>query len=220
MRVLSTKKLTQSQKELLLNANIGFVEYNSTLFTYEFKAPKTIENNIIVTSKKGVVSLLKKKLLNDLKTKNWFCVGEKTNVFLTENGIKPIEIGQNAAELAQKIVKRDKNKRYTYFCGNLKREELFTILNEKDVELNEIEVYQTHFNNKKISGVFDGILFFSPSGIKSYLKQNKIDKEILFCIGNTTAKEAKKHSNNIIISNKPTVENSIVQVVKYAKQTR
>ncbi|NER19084.1 uroporphyrinogen-III synthase [Spongiivirga citrea] len=220
MRILSTKKLTQSQKELLLNATISFVEYDSIHFTYEIHKAIEAFNDIIVTSKNGIISLLKNNVLTGLKNKNWYCVGEKTAQALIENDIKPIEIGENAVNLAQKLVKNHQKSSFAYFCGNLKRSELNNILSKNEIELNEIEVYQTHFNDKKINGDFNGILFFSPSGIKSYLKQNSIDQEMLFCIGNTTAKEAKKHTGNIIISNKPTVENTIVQVVKYANSER
>jgi len=34
---------------------------------------------------------------------------------------------------------------------------------------------------------FDGILFFSPSAVESYLKSNTIKDEMCFCIGETTA---------------------------------
>ncbi len=220
MRILSTKKLTASQKELLLNANISFVEYDSIRFTYIIKQDITCFDNLIVTSKNGVVSLVTNKVLAQLKNKNWYCVGEKTAQVLIENDIKPIEIGQNAVDLALKLTKNHQNLSFTYFCGNLKRRELASVLNENNIQLNEVEVYQTHFNSKKINSDFNGVLFFSPSGIKSFLEQNKIGNKIAFCIGNTTANEAKKYTENIIVSNKPTVENTIVQVVKYANNER
>ena len=46
---------------------------------------------------------------------------------------------------------------------------------------------------------------------------NKLGNSMLFCIGNTTAAEAKKHSENIILANKPTVENVLVQAINYYK---
>jgi uroporphyrinogen-III synthase len=61
----------------------------------------------------------------------------------------------------------------------------------------------------------DGILFFSPSGIKSYVLKNAITTETLFCIGNTTATEAKKHSTNIIIAKNQTIESVIESVKKH-----
>ena len=80
-----------------------------------------------------------------------------------------------------------------------------------------MEVYRTHSNPKAFNRNFDGILFYSPSGIQSYLLENKLGNSMLFCIGNTTAAEAKKHSENIILANKPTVENVLVQAINYYK---
>ncbi|RUA10893.1 MAG: uroporphyrinogen-III synthase, partial [Flavobacteriia bacterium] len=63
----------------------------------------------------------------------------------------------------------------------------------------------------------DGILFFSPRGIQSFLLENTVKNSTLFCIGETTASEAKKHSEKIVIANKPTVENVLVQAIKELK---
>ena len=58
-------------------------------------------------------------------------------------------------------------------------------------------------------------MFFSPSGVKSFSIKNKINNAIAFCIGETTANEAKKITQNIIIANKASIENVLVQVIKY-----
>ena len=62
----------------------------------------------------------------------------------------------------------------------------------------------------------DGILFFSPSGVESYFKLNSIKDETCFCIGETTAEALEnKKVKNIIISEKPSVESVITQVIEY-----
>ncbi|MEO0902719.1 MAG: uroporphyrinogen-III synthase, partial [Bacteroidota bacterium] len=71
---------------------------------------------------------------------------------------------------------------------------------------------------KKFDTTFDGYLFYSPSGIRSFLEVNTLSESPLFCIGETTAQEAKKHSENLIVANKPTVENVLVQVAKHFKK--
>ena len=63
---------------------------------------------------------------------------------------------------------------------------------------------------------FDGILFFSPSAVESYLKQNTIKNEICFCIGKTTAETLeKKHKKNIVIAEQPTIDDVIAAVIEY-----
>jgi len=54
-------------------------------------------------------------------------------------------------------------------------------------------------------------LFYSPSTVNCYLSKNKADK-IAFCIGQTTAIEAKKYFTEVKISKSPSVE-SIIELV-------
>jgi len=63
---------------------------------------------------------------------------------------------------------------------------------------------------------FDGILFFSPSAVESYLKLNAIKEEMCFCIGETTAEALEnRKAKNILIADSPSVENVIGEVIGY-----
>ena len=96
----------------------------------------------------------------------------------------------------------------------MRRNELEGILKDRKIQLNEFNIYSTTLSPSEIK-LFptDGILFFSPSAIQSYVLKNKITTETLFCIGNTTATEAKKYSTNIIIAKTHTLE-SVTESVK------
>jgi len=96
-------------------------------------------------------------------------------------------------------------------------DEIPKTLQQENINFQEIEVYKTSLNPQGFSQEFDGILFFSPSAVQSFTAKNKLTGITAYCIGNTTALEAQKHTNNIIIATKPTIENVIVQVVKYSK---
>ena len=65
---------------------------------------------------------------------------------------------------------------------------------------------------EKIDDEVSGVLFYSPSGIDSYLKENNTDKTA-FCIGETTAKAARNHFENVQVANLPSVE-SLLELVK------
>ncbi len=54
-------------------------------------------------------------------------------------------------------------------------------------------------------------MFYSPSTVKSYLLQNNGER-IAFCIGDTTAEEAKNHFNDVRVAKLPTVE-SVIELV-------
>jgi uroporphyrinogen-III synthase len=61
----------------------------------------------------------------------------------------------------------------------------------------------------------DGILFFSPSAVESYLAANKIKNEICFCIGETTAEALEKNKiKNIIVAHQPSIEDVIDDVIQ------
>ena len=221
IRLLSTKKLLVNQKQFLLNANISVVEADFISIKQQKVAIEIINENLIFTSQNAVLSLVenleKTDTLDLLRKKNVFCVGLKTKALLEENGFNVIAYTGYAADLAEIISLIYSKEKFTFFSGNLRRDTLPEALSEAEVVWNEIQVYETVLTPQKISGTFDGILFFSPSGIESYLKNNKIKSETCFCIGTTTAEALEKITNNVIIANQPTVENVIIQCINFYK---
>ncbi len=213
--VLSTKILESHQKRLLLNAGISLVEYNAIKIEFiDFDPGKKYIKNAIVTSKNAALAIIGKELIIE----NCFCVGEKTAAFLKENKYNIAEIADYGTALAAIITKKYSDENFSFFCGDRRQEELPSILKENSIDVEEIQVYKTTLNLKKFHQEFDGILFFSPSGAKSFFSKNKIKNSTAFCIGTTTASEAKKFTENIVIATKPSIENVIVKVVKKYRQ--
>ncbi|MFD0863033.1 DUF559 domain-containing protein [Sungkyunkwania multivorans] len=216
-RILSTKKLTLAQKELLLNAGIAFVEYDAIkIKDVIIEDTEACEGrHPIFTSQNAVKAVLTNKSLISSLGEKVFCVGDKTEALLLENDLKIEGKAQNAADLANIIVKNYKNESFCFFCGNLRRAELPNALKRNGINFKEKIVYHTVIDSRIIEGRFDGILFFSPSGVESFHEKNQLGESIAFCIGNTTADEIKKHTKRYIVANKPTIENVLVQVAKY-----
>lgn len=221
IRILSTKKLLVNQKQFLLNANMSLVEADFISIKQKKVAIETINENLIFTSQNAVLSLIENiestETLDLLKKKNVFCVGMKTKALLEENGFNVVAYTGYAADLAEIITLIYNKEKFSFFSGNLRRDTLPEALKEAKIVFNEMEVYQTILNPQKVNGPFDGILFYSPSGIESYLKNNKITKETCFCIGTTTAEALEKTINNVVIANQPTVENVIIQCINFYK---
>nr|WP_294938226.1 uroporphyrinogen-III synthase [uncultured Flavobacterium sp.] len=218
IRILSTKKLLSNQKQFLLNADFSVLEADFIeTKTNDFDIKNT-NDNLIFTSQNAVQSILQHPNSETLKSKKVFCVGSKTKALLEENGFTVVAHMGYAADLAEIITLIYPNDSYTFFSGNLRRDVLPEALTEAGIEFNEIEVYETILTPQKIDSKVDGILFFSPSAIESYLKQNKITSEIAFCIGETTAETASQSGiKNIIIANQPSVENVIIQCINEFK---
>ena len=216
--VLSTKKLSPAQRNLLLNSGISFVDYNAIkIENIDFNWQYDPSKKYIFTSQNAVASFLKKFSKKKEFDFSAFCVGEKTASRLKSSGIAIDETTANAAELGKIITEKYPEQEFVFFCGNKRREELISMLRADNIQIEEIEVYKTRLNEKTFQQEFEGVLFFSPSGVQSFTSKNNLSKSIAFCIGNTTASEAKKHTEKIKIATKPSVENVIVQVVKTLK---
>ncbi|SFU27055.1 uroporphyrinogen-III synthase [Pustulibacterium marinum] len=217
-RILSTKKLTLSQQELLLNKGFSLVQADFIKIDFMKINADKFYPNIIITSKNGVLSLEKQQLLNRLENKTVYCVGSKTERLLADKGIEVAQHFQNAKTLADFIVSEKNTEAFTYICGNIRRKELPNILKENHIVLDEKIAYKTLFSPLKTNSDFDGVLFFSPSLVESYFFNNQLSGAA-FCIGETTAKSAAQYTQNIITASQPTIENVIVKVVKYFETT-
>lgn len=218
IRILSTKKLQANQKQFLLNAGFSvveadFISIQPATFTFT-----NINENLIFTSANAVKAVSSHPEVQQIRRKPVFCVGDKTADLLDENGFTVQEIAHNAADLATAIVSEYATESFTFFSGNQRLDELPGQLKKAAVSFNEIEVYETTATPQEIDGNLDGILFFSPSAVESYLSANAISNETCFCIGNTTAKSLENTTSKIIIANQPSVENTIIQAINHFKK--
>ena len=212
--VLSTRKLTSGQRELLLNAGIALVEKDFIAIEPLAFDVENIPQYLIFTSKNAVKAVLKHQKLEALKHQKVFCVGSKTKDLLEENGFDVVETADSGAELGARIMKNYNDKSFLFFCGKRRHPDLSKMLKKEGVPLEEIEVYNTRLSPVKIDRNFDGVLFFSPSAVQSFCSENALFETLAFCIGDTTAAEVKKNTDTYVVASKPTIENVIVQVVK------
>lgn len=122
----------------------------------------------------------------------------------------------NATLLAETVIENEEEE-VVFFCGNQRRDELPKMLAKEKIKVEEIEVYETIETPVKITKDYNGILFFSPSAVKSFFAINEVDGEtVLFAIGKTTAKELKKYSmNKVLIGTHPNKEYLAQQAMEY-----
>lgn len=152
---------------------------------------------------------------------NWriFCIGYATRQAVERLFHKNLIAGtaSNAQELADVIISKTDIGEVIFFCGDQHRDELTDVLSNANIEVIEIVVYQTVALPQRIQKKYPGILFFSPSAVKSFFQTNKLDEQtVLFAIGDTTANELKLFSGNkIIVSRYPDKKNLLSEVVSY-----
>ncbi|MDG1161251.1 MAG: hydroxymethylbilane synthase [Flavobacteriaceae bacterium] len=212
-RVFSTKSLSESQTKLFHN-NIASESSDFIKVRSNRIAPKVVKDvieNVIITSKNGVEALLDNFTKEELNFKNIFCVGRRTKKMIQQK-IGPVNHAEkNAERLAEYLSKEMKGNSVTYFCSDLRLDTLSKILTENKIEVNEVEAYKTMYSPELVSESIDGMLFYSPSAVNSYLQKNTTDK-VAFCIGASTAKEAQKYFEKVEVAQIPTVE-SVIELV-------
>ncbi|MBL7887142.1 MAG: uroporphyrinogen-III synthase [Flavobacterium sp.] len=216
IKILSTKKLLPSQKRLFVDAKI-VLSQSDFIATQpvEFNL-KNVNESLIFTSQNGILSVIQHPQFEQIKDRKMYCVGLKSKELLIANGCNVVAYAENAADLAEAISLVYSHDSFTFFSGNLRRDELPFTLKKAKVDFNEIQVYETILTPKKNTIKQSGILFFSPSAVESYLKKNRIIDEVCFCIGKTTGKElVKKKASKIVMAPQPTVEALIEIVIDY-----
>lgn len=228
--VLSTKKLDPS---LIEEAKLNDIEIREEeaiavrpILTKEkwdemFQLLKAPIPYAVFTSANAVQAV--KKYLSDFinpQPVRWqiFCLSGRTG-----NSIKIgpdlgaiIATADNATALAKTIIAKGARE-VLFFCGDKRREELPTLLEEAGVRVHEVVVYQTVETPVKNTADLDAILFFSPSGVESFFSVNQLkENTVCFAIGGTTADTISRYTNNkTIISEAPTQEMMLAAVLKH-----
>ena len=215
--VFSTKTLSLDQKSSL-SSKIGISMSDFITIRNNRLKPKVVNNpikNVVFTSQNAVEALLNNFAPIELEFENIYCVGRRTKRLIEKKIGKVTHIENSATKLGNYLVENFVDKDITFFCGNIRRDELPHILKKNNITVEEIECYKTSFTPRKIENKYRGILFYSPSGIESFLKENAASDTTVFCIGETTAATAKKYFKNVLVAQLPTVESLIKSVNQY-----
>jgi hydroxymethylbilane synthase len=211
--IYSTKTLSEDQIKLFHeNLNIrssDFIKISLNRLTPHFL--KTKMKNVVITSKNAVQSILSNITSDQLQFENIYCVGRRTKRLVEDSIGKVKHTEKNAKQLAKYLVNFIEGTEVTYFCSDLRLDDLPSILKEHQINVNEVEAYKVKFDPEKVDDKAEGIMFYSPSTVKSYMLKNEA-KPIAFCIGETTAAEARKHFKDVRVAKVPTVE-SVIELV-------
>ncbi|WP_298370798.1 hydroxymethylbilane synthase [uncultured Lutibacter sp.] len=219
--IYSTKSLSHEQIAIL-NSRIGAVSSDFITIRNNRIKPVIVKNpikNVVFTSQNAVEALLNNFAPMELDFENIYCVGRRTKRLIEKRIGKVKHLEKDAEKLGNYLAENLEDKNLTFFCGNKRRDELPSILEKNEILVNEVECYQTQLTPRKIEEKFKGILFYSPSGIESYLLDNSTNNAVAFCIGETTASEAKKHFSEVVVAKVSTVESVIKSVNEYFKES-
>ncbi|MFG6685424.1 hydroxymethylbilane synthase [Mariniflexile sp. HNIBRBA6329] len=211
--VYSTKSFTEAQR-LLFHEKVTVESSDFIKISLNRIHPRFVKNeiqNVIITSKNAVEALLTNFSPIELQFKNIYCVGRRTKRLVEQKIGKVSHFENNAKKLASYLVEYMEGTEVTYFCSDLRLDDLPTVLEKNNIKVTEVEAYQTKYDGLKLADSVESVMFYSPSTVESFVQKNKAEI-IAFCIGETTANEAKKHFNDVRISKVPTVE-SVIELV-------
>ncbi|HEY5462065.1 MAG TPA: uroporphyrinogen-III synthase [Hanamia sp.] len=225
IQILSTKPIGAELARIAGDHNIcidevPFIE-TEEIVSEELKkriAALSQQNITAVFTSANAVNAVK-KLLPAKPSWKIFYIGHQTKNSAADTFSEKniIGIADDGEELGEEIIKQSSAKKIIFFCGNQRRDVLPEKLKKHGIELEEIVVYKTIEKSRIISKHYDGILFFSPSGVRSFFSVNKINEPVqLFAIGATTAKEIKTYSQlPVIIPEHPDKEKLVQLVIKH-----
>lgn len=226
INILSTKILSPAQKAILTDAGLNVAEYDAIKIKIFDREIDRSYKNIIFTSQNTVKAFLKSigktpahkeqepAPISEIRA---YCVGEKTRSLLEKNGVHVLESAHYGAELAKILVSKYQKEAFLFLCGDKRLATIPSQFLQHSIRFKEQVVYGNNPNIQSYTSDFNGILFFSPTGIESFVVKNRIKDSSCFCIGTTTAAEARKYTQNIVVANKPTVESVLEKVAAYFK---
>ena len=220
IRLLSTKILSQGFKDRLSMRSFSLVE-QSFIKISPIQNIKLADSNqaIIFSSQNAVkIALDNPEIKSLVDQKPIYCVGKKTALLLVKNGQKVVKIAENSSDLAHFIQKNHQNESFSFFCGKSRVNDLEHVLSVNDIPIQPVEIYETLPQSHIAKGYFDGIIFFSPSGVKGYAIHNFFEDSHCFCLGSTTAKAVRQFTNKLTIAKTPNELQLLLSITKHFNQ--
>ncbi len=218
--ILFTKKLDEASVSQKLGNAISCDFKEVIKIHHNQIAPFDLKGySILFTSVNGVRSFFENGFqLNENFTESYYnkvyAVGNKTKQELRKRGFGTFKVLNYASELSEFITEHSVHEKFLHFCGNLSLDVLDRALPLQNIWYKKIELYQTELLYPKFEQDYSALVFFSPSGVCSYLKNNSLENKTLFAIGTTTEKELKNHTEQpIYISPKADLD-ELLDVIK------
>jgi uroporphyrinogen-III synthase len=223
-RVLFTRKIDDELVEYASEHGIQIIEREMIeIRTLKTDATASLVNslygNIVVFTSANAVKAVAEQVRdeNRLNSCRLYVVGESTGAaVLNYLKVVPEPVStSDARSLALEIIRREPPGPVTFFCGDMRRDELPRTLNDAGYQVNEVIVYKTELSPERVHEQVDAIAFLSPSAVQSFFVLNKVEQStVCYSIGNTTTAELRKYTGSTIITAKePTIKCLLHQLI-------
>ncbi len=221
MKILFTKILDKDKvaEKLGTDFSVDFVEVICTEIL-KTKSFGLNNNSLIFTSVNGVKAFFENGFSaneNFAESKNYnkiYVVGSQTKKELRKHNFGTFKLCKNANELSQFIIENAVNEKFLHFCGDIALDILDEKLPLQNISYKKIPVYKTKLLYPKIDEKYQAIVFFSPSGVRSFAKFNDLDNVKIFSIGKTTTLELEKLTDNKITTSSKNTLADLLNLIK------
>lgn len=226
MRLLITKILDRSERTYLEELQLSYRDVASIQIQYDLSDEQAAairrmaeQDLVAVFTSKNAVQAIRRAL--DTIPCRWkiICTAPGTEMLISQwLGQEAIIFsGADGAAVAAFIQKADLEQKFIYFCGHKRRQVIPDTLRNLRKDWEEIVVYGHQPLNPKVSGVYDYYLFFSPSGVYSFLKNNAIpQRATAVAIGATTAACLQEHqAAKMLTAAEPSLSSMIQTIIDY-----
>ena len=215
------RKIADETRNWLQENSVSFID--KPLIEIEFISPdfslfNTLKNKSkswAITSNQAAKWLKKYHAEIGLKsTDSIFCISQKQAENLSDLSSEiTISKQNNAKSLAELVTKKCVGKTVVYLKSDKSLNTFQAEIDSENIQLFETEVYRNLPVVQKLNADFDAWLFFSPSGIESFVDYGNIISEsaIIFAIGNTTGNRAKQIFSNQVIESPIQEEKAFVE---------
>lgn len=225
MNILSTKSIPHELIDYVITLGHHivcqeFIDIQS--LDFELTENQKQADLIIFTSANAVKTFLMKNNVHEIiKNKKIASLAGKTKIELEKTSIEIHLFANHAQELGDLII-ANKHPQNTltvlHPTSNLSLDTLEDMLHGAKIRYEKIYTYETALKPKCIPPEkYDTVMFFSPSGIKSFLMENKLlDSKTYCCIGETTSEYLKKNAEgiNVITASFPSAKHMIETILK------
>lgn len=203
-RPVNTQLIQQAALQDIFIDTLNFIETENCVDQFKHNEINALAGKdavVVITSMNAAEAVIA-ALNNNKPSWKFFCIGGATKKIIASyfGADSIIDTASYGSDLARKITEHDSIKEVVFFCGNIRGEDIPDILKKNSIHVNEMIVYKTILTPHKAEKMYDGILFFSPSAVRSFFSQNKaLEKTVFFSIGNTTTAAIQSNCNNKIV---------------------
>lgn len=221
MKILFTKTGIENEVSKKLGTDFVFDFQDFIKIEHLKTKPFDLKNySLIFSSVNAVKSFFNNKFephenfLNPKKFNKIYAVGFKTKLELRKQGFGTFKVAKHASDLADFIIDYSQKEKFLHFCGNLALDVLDKTLPLQNISYKKVVLYNTKILYPEIHEKYEAVVFFSPSGVRSFAKFNSLENLKIFSIGQTTEKELRKFTQNKIFTSKESNLEDLLTIIK------